>query len=118
MKYYKYLYTSDNITKVDKLKAKLNLHKGMINIYLISLCPGTDQLEIMEAYYLKLKYYREHPPVVVGLAKGKDKAVDLVVQMMNESMEKTGYADIKEYLKLRVRTKDFTKNADGYTNNS
>ena len=108
MKYYKYLYTSENIINSDKLKAKLNLHKGMFNIYLISLCPGSDQLEIMNAYYLKLKYYRAHPPVVVGLAKGYDEAVNIVVKIITEAVDRTGVADAKEYLRLRAKTKDFT----------
>lgn len=109
MKYYRYLYVSPGINHVDKIKTKLKLHKGVIGIYVISLSSGNDQLEIMSSYYLKLKYYRKHPPVVVGLAESYDSALELVLMMQNEAIEHTGQPSIKEYLIQRAKTKDFTK---------
>lgn len=108
MKYYRYLYVSEGVNKVDKLKTKLNLHKGVVGIFIIALGDGTNQLEIINASYLKLPFYRKKPFVVVGLAKGYDEAVELVIKMTNESIKKTGSPDVKEYLKIRAKTKDFT----------
>lgn len=108
MKYYRYLYVGDGISKVDKIKTKLNLHQGTIGIFIIALADGDNQLEIINASYLKLPFYRKKPFVVVGLAKGYDEAVDLVIRMTNESIQKTGTPNVKEFLKKRAKTKDFT----------
>jgi len=110
MKYYRYLYTSESITNVDKLKVKLNLRKGKVGIYIIFWARNNDQLEIMNSLYLKQHFYRIKPPVVIGLAKSYDEAVELVIKMTNESLEKTGNPDIKNYLLKRVETRDFTIN--------
>lgn len=108
MKYYKYLYVSSGIKNIDKLKIKLNLHKGVLGTYVISLSQGNNQLEIMAAYYLKFRYYRMHPPIIVGLADSYDEALKLVVKMQEEALNKTGNPNIKDYLVLRAKTKDFT----------
>ena len=64
MKYYKYLYVSDSIKNPDKIKRSLKLHKGVLGIYLIMLSTDPDQVEIMNAAFLKLPYYKKHAPVI------------------------------------------------------
>lgn len=109
MKYYKYLYVSDSIRHTDKLKVKLSKHMGCPDIYVIFWARNNDQLEIMNASFLKLHFYRKKPPVIVGLAKSYDEAVDLIINMTNEALEHTGKPDIKDYLILRAKTRNFTK---------
>lgn len=108
MKYYRYLYTTDSINNVDKLKVKLNLQKGKPGIYIIFWARNNDQLEIMNSLYLKQNFYRQKPPVIIGLTKSYEEAVELVVKITNESIQKTGSPNIKDYLLKRVKTHDFT----------
>ncbi len=108
MRYYKYLYVSDNIADPDKIKRSLKLHKGVLGIYLIMLSSDPDQVEIMNAAFLKLPYYRKHPPVIVGLARSFDEASSMVVEMINESIFRTGNASLKDFLKLKARTNNFS----------
>ena len=108
MKYYRYLYTSDSIKKIEKYKLKLNTHNGFTSMYVILLSDNNDMLEIMNSIYLKLKYYRKHPKIVIGITKTYDEALDIVINIINESIKKTGSPNVKEYLKLRAKTRDFT----------
>ena len=64
MKFYKYLYLGDNITNPAKIKRKLKQHAGT-TVYVITIAPGPDQLEIFHSAYLKQRYYRYHPPIIV-----------------------------------------------------
>lgn len=109
MKFYKYLYTSDDIKNIDKIKLKLNEHRGMPGYFLIALSASDGQLDIFNASYLKFKYYRTNPPVVVGLSKTYDEAVDIIIKIIEESIKKCGNCNIKEYLIRRAKTFDFTK---------
>ena len=108
MRYYKYLYVSDSISNPEKIKRSLKLHKGVLGIYLIMLSSDPEQVEIINAAFLKLPYYRKHPPVIVGIARSFDEASSLVVEMINESMFRTGNASLKEFLKLKARTNNFS----------
>ncbi len=108
MKYYRYLYSSDSIKHVDKLKIKLNLRKGIPGVYILAFGSDSKQLEIINSLYLKLNYYRKHPPVVVGICKSYDEAVDMVIKIVNESYQKTGNCSIRDYLIKRAKTRDFT----------
>lgn len=108
MRYYRYLYSSDSIHNIQKVKEKLNAHNGMVGIHIISLPRNNNQLEIMDAAFLKFPFYRKHPLVVVGITHSYDEAVDIVVKITEESIEKTGKASIKDYLVLRAKTRDFT----------
>ena len=108
MKYYRYLYTGEKIKNVEKYKLRLKIHKNLVGFYVITLSSGNNQLDIMNAFNLKLPCYRKHPPVVVGIAKDFGEASDLVVRMVEEALFRTGSPDIKDYLNMRVKTKDFT----------
>lgn len=104
MKFYKYLYLGDNITNPAKIKRKLKQHAG-VNVYVITIAPGPDQLEIFHSAYLKQRYYRYHPPIIVGISSDYDEAVEIIVKITQESLEATGTCNLKEYLKLKSKQK-------------
>ncbi len=108
MKYYKYLYVSNSIKNVKKLKINLNLRYGLMGYYIIGFMDSYKELSIMKAAFLKLPFYKKHPPVIVGITKDFDEAVEIIQQITEESLERTGKADIKDYLIKRAKTKDFT----------
>lgn len=102
MKFYKYLYIGDTVTDPAKVKRKLKHHAG-VNVYVVTIASGNDQLEIYHSAYLKQRYYRYHPPVVVGLASGYEEAVQIILKITQECLDATGSCNLKEYLKQRAK---------------
>ena len=101
MKFYKYLYVGDSIEHIGIIKQKLKIH-AMVNVYLVTLANGDDQLEIYSSMLLKQKYFRKHAPIIIGIAAEYEEADLLVQRIVEESLERTGKCDLKEYLKLKV----------------
>jgi hypothetical protein len=58
-----------------------------------------DQLEIYKAGWLSQKYYRDNPPYIIGVAADYEEAVSLIVRITEESFQKLGNCNLKEYLK-------------------
>ena len=102
MKFYKYLYIGDTVKDPAKAKRKLKLHAGQL-VYVICIAQGNDQLEIFHSAYLKQKYYRLYPPVIVGIANNYDEAVELVIRITKECFATTGCCNLKEYLKWKAK---------------
>lgn len=102
MKFYKYLYIGGGVKNPGRVKRKLKRHAGQL-VYVICMAQGPDQLEIFHSAYLKQKYYRLHPPVVVGIAKDYGEALELVVLMMKECVADTGGCNLKDYLISRTK---------------
>ncbi len=102
MKFYKALYIGDTVKEPDKVKKKLKHHEGTF-VYVICIAAGNEQLEIFHSGYLKQKYYRKHPPIIVGIASDYKEAVAIVLQITKECVAITGGCNLKEYLKLKVK---------------
>lgn len=102
MRFYKFLYVGEQVKHVHLIKQKLRVH-AYVNIYLITLSSGDDQLEIYQAALLKQRYFRKHAPIVIGIAADHAEAVGLVERIVQESLQRTGACDLKAYLKLRVK---------------
>ncbi|MGN0377656.1 MAG: hypothetical protein ACI4ED_08475 [Suilimivivens sp.] len=102
MKFYKYLYIGDTVKDPAKVKRKLKHHAGQL-VYVICIAQGADQLEIFHSAFLKQRYYRLYPPIVVGIANSYDEAVELVIRMTKECLNATGNCNIKEYLKIKAK---------------
>lgn len=108
MKYYRYLYVDEQIKNVNKIKLKLNCHKGVVGYFVLYYSSQTRCIEIMNASYLKFNYYRKHPVIIIGIAKGYESAVDILLKIVNESLKITGKADLIHFLILKAKTRNFT----------
>lgn len=102
MKFYKYLYIGDTVKNPAKIKRKLKLHAG-VSVFVIAIAHGEDQLEIYHSAYLKQKYYRYHPPIIVGLATDYKEALQIVLKITEECVSLTGNCNLKEYLKQKAK---------------
>lgn len=102
MKFYKYLYVGETVEHVGILKQKLKIH-AMVRVYLVTLACGDDQLEIYSSMLLMQKYFRKHAPIIIGIASNYEEAVAIVQKIVEESLERTGTCNLKEYLKLKVK---------------
>ncbi|MBR5596274.1 MAG: hypothetical protein IKW30_02580 [Lachnospiraceae bacterium] len=98
MRFLKEMYVGEGIKNKQKVLWKLKHGAGMIDIYVISLANGNDQLDCTLCSYFKQKFIREHVGLVVGIAKGYSEAQGLIVSMIEESLRETGSANVKEYI--------------------
>ena len=103
MYFYKDLYAGSSIEDPDEVKRNLLIGKGQFTIYVITLSPsrprpGANQLEILHCALLKTPYYRENPPYIIGIANGKNEAVSVVRDLVQEAYDRTGSGDVRAYL--------------------
>lgn len=98
---YKKLYKDADLSLVEfeLIKFKLENSPKTAKIWVLYL-PETsnNQLEIMEARYLRQKYYQKHPLYIVGISKSKEKAIQLVQNIWNDSAASKYGADARNYL--------------------
>lgn len=98
MRFLKEMYVGEGIKNKQKILWELRHGAGMTDIYVISLSQGKDQLECMHCAYFKQKIIRENTGLVVGIAKGYQEALHMLLSMVEETFQKTGNARVKEYL--------------------
>ena len=103
MYFYKNLYVGSSIKDPDEVKRNLLIGKGQFTIYVIALspsrpAPGANQLEILHCVNLKNPYYKANPPFVIGIASGRDEAIGIVRDLVQEAYDNTGSADVRAYL--------------------
>lgn len=101
MRFYRKLYTGKSIADVRRVKWKLRVNAGQMNLYVIALCKGRDQLEIYHCAYLQQKFYRKYPPFIIGIANGYEEALEIVEQIAKEAYESNGDCNLKKYLRDR-----------------
>lgn len=101
MKFHEKLYVGDTVKKPEKVKWKLKHNAGQLNIYVIAVAEGSDQLEFYHCAFLQQKYYRKHPPYIIGIASGRDEAMEIVEQITKECFEATSTCNLKNYLLVK-----------------
>lgn len=99
MKFYKHLYKDKNIRFVKTLKMKLRMHAFLPSIYIVRLSENEEeQLEILQAAFLKQKYFWNDKNEIVGISTSYDGAVEIVDQILQDTMLATGGYDMRKYL--------------------
>lgn len=101
IKYHPRLYLSDGITarKLDKIKKHLSTNPLRAGVYVIVLSRnGIDQLDIYNAKLLAWPYYRNDPPVIVGICTSYDESLQMVERMVQDCLKARGDCALKEYL--------------------
>ena len=79
MRFLKEMYVGNGIKNKQKVIWKLKHGAGMVDVYVISISNGQDQLDCTLCSYFKQKAIRENVGLVVGLAKGYSEAKELIV---------------------------------------
>lgn len=99
MKFYKHLFLGDiELDKKKKICTSLRRRKILYDIHVVILGTGTNQLEFFHNAYLRQAYYKKNPPYIVGIAKNKDSAINLIEVITNYVLNETGNVNIKEYI--------------------
>ena len=76
-------------SKRKQIIRKLKIGAGMIDVWVITeAANGEDQFDILSSAWLKQRAVRKKLPMIYGIAKGYEEAVDLVVQMAKRRTER------------------------------
>ena len=105
MHIYKYLYVPEGLQKKkENLIKKLKNGKLLPGVYLITLA-STDQnqLDIFPSCIRRQKNYPEELPLVVGLTKDFEDALEIVEGITQEVYNETKGADIRSYILEKER---------------
>ncbi|MCM1047487.1 MAG: hypothetical protein NC433_03585 [Clostridiales bacterium] len=100
MKFYKNLYIGDTIKNPNQVKRKIKHHARQLNVFVIMLASGDNQLEICHSMLIRQPFYKkkENAPYIIGIAGSYDEAVEIVCRITQEAVVQNGNADLKGYL--------------------
>lgn len=103
MKFLHDLYLGEEISpKVNQIVEKVNNNQVVPNLYLIALSTHEDNmLDLIPEWEVLQTAYPKEDILVVGLANGKKEAVAIVLGMIEESLQETGSADVRSYIKCK-----------------
>ena len=98
----KNMYYGEKAEQHKKL-IKFNMAMGRVkpNTYVITPAHGkTDMLDIYSAVEFKQKIYNNSSIHVLGIAKSKDEALELVKHIVEDMYTSTGGFDIKSFFEI------------------
>ncbi len=101
------LYMDEQTSKNFKeIRRKFKNEKYPSGTYVIVLSKTSGRVEYFDCKAFKQKYYKEtgNYPLIIGLAKNKDSAENIVVNIIEETVEKTGNADVTAYFRERTES--------------
>ena len=101
--WYEHLYVSKEMKKKEKrVRMLIDRGRDVPGVYLLTLSGHPDNiLEMIRASFLTQKALHRQCPRVVGIASGRDNALALLVQIVEETFENTGNFRVEEYLRDR-----------------
>jgi protoheme ferro-lyase len=93
------LFVGDKIKKKkEKVIASINNREATFGVYCIAFASHPDNLfDILNANELLFPHYKKTEVRIVGIANGKEEAIDLVQNMLMEVYNKTGNFDVRSY---------------------
>lgn len=99
------LYVSDNLKKREKkIRLRMEKEKFSMDIFLLTLPTNRqNQLDIFPSVHLNQAYIKAQCPPVIGLAKGYNKALELVLRITKDCYRERRDVKIREYLEDRMK---------------
>jgi hypothetical protein len=93
------LYIGEKMKKKKKkVMASINNSEATYGVYCIAFASHPSNLfDIMDANELLFPHYRRSEVQIVGLANGKEEAIEMVQDMLMEVYHKTGEFDVRTY---------------------
>lgn len=84
--------------KKNKAIASINNSEATFNVYCITFASNPSNLfDIMDANELLFPHYQNTDVCIVGLAKGKAEAYELIRKMLMEVYKETGSFNVRTY---------------------
>ncbi|HIZ23683.1 MAG TPA: hypothetical protein IAA21_12990 [Candidatus Blautia faecigallinarum] len=95
-------YVGSSIKKPEEQKRKMDSGFFAPGIYLLTLSEHPDHLlEFVPAVLLNQKALLCRCPLVIGIALGKEEAMELTCRILMEVYRQTGSFQVEDYLKNR-----------------
>lgn len=94
-------YASKNFRSISR---KIRNGEYPSGTFVIVLSKTGGRVEYYDCKALKQKYYKEtgNYPLIIGLAQNMESARNIVIAIIEETVAKTGNADVKSYLKTKM----------------
>ena len=94
LKWQENFLAGESVKDPEKIKKKLNSGKPVLGIYLLTL-------DIIPAAMLIQKSFYGICPKIIGMAKGKEEALEMVRSLIDEMYRETGTFATAEYIENR-----------------
>lgn len=100
MKWYKNLYVGSQASEKRRQIIWKTRHKKLQqDVFLLTLPTNEkNQLDIISANLLLQPYFKKQEISIVGIAIGKDEAIEVLIQLVQDVYIETGQSSIREYL--------------------
>ena len=100
MRWYKDLYVGYSLlSKKRETIKKIKRGKITFDKYVIALpFNDYDTLDIYPSYVLLQKRYRSSDMVIVGIAQGREEAMDMMQLILMDCLHDTGGLNVKDYI--------------------
>ena len=100
MRWYDDLYVGYNLLdKKRQVMWKIKRGKQQFNKYVITLpFNDYDVLDIYPSNVLTQKWYKDSDIVIVGIAEGREEAMDMVQLIIMDCLNSTGGCKVKDYI--------------------
>ncbi|MDO5135084.1 MAG: hypothetical protein Q4D55_03445 [Eubacteriales bacterium] len=95
-------YVGEGIRDPERIRDRIDRGKLAVGVYLVTLShnPG-NLLEVVPAVLLVQKPLARLCPAIVGMAKGKEAAIELASSIVKDVYQATGAFQVKEFLENR-----------------
>mgnify|MGYP005754204389 CR=1 FL=1 len=102
LKWNKNCYIGKKVRNVKQIQEKLENSRIVPGIYLLTLSENPHNLmEILPAVSLIQRTAADLCPEIIGIASGREEALELVEEIVSTIYKDTGDVQLKEYLKNR-----------------
>ena len=102
LKWINNFYQGAGVENPEELQAEINSGAFLPGVYLVTLSDNPQNImEILPAVSLKQKAVVHLCPLVIGVAYGKEEAIELVCGIVEEVYQKTGSFCVEDYIKNR-----------------
>ena len=102
LKWQENFLAGESVKDPEKIKKKLDAGKFVYDIYLLTLSDNPDNLmDIIPAAMLLQKSFYGICPKIIGMAKGKEEALEMVRSLIDEMYRETGTFATAEYIENR-----------------
>lgn len=94
------LFTSKSINKreLKSIKKKINKNRFLKDVYCITFASNTENLfDIYNVKQFIFTYYKKKDIHILGLAKSKEEACELIIEMIEEIYKETGEFKVRDY---------------------
>lgn len=102
IKWYDNLYMDDVVQrKQKKIIQAINKEKPLFGTYCIAFASNKSNLfDIINVNELLFKHYKRNDIYIIGLAFGRDSAIEVMINMIQEIYQVSGEFDVRKYFKF------------------